>query len=145
MSHFTDEDPDLLDQVLLPIAHADDALTTATTLEPDDPSRVTALHVVEKGEGVPDKTPVEQAEEVAANAFGTVRSIFPDTDHYTVYARDIVTAIFETADENDASAITYRPRGGNRLARFLSDDLSLKLVTRANIPVICLPRTDANE
>jgi hypothetical protein len=50
---------DLLAHVLLPVANEEDALATATALEPYRPERVTALHVVEKGGGVPDKTPVE--------------------------------------------------------------------------------------
>jgi len=60
------EATDLLGHVLLPIANEEDALSTARALEPYAPERVTALHVVEKGGGVPDKTPVEQSEELAA-------------------------------------------------------------------------------
>jgi nucleotide-binding universal stress UspA family protein len=114
-------------------------------LEPYQPERVTALHVVEKGEGVPDKTPVEQSEELAAESYAAVRRVFPDADDHTAYARDVVGAIFEAAEEVDASAIAYRSRGGNRLMQFLSGDLSLKLVTNANRPVIALPRDDSNE
>lgn len=57
---------ELLANVLLPVANEEDALATATALEPHQPDHVTALHAVEKGEGVPDKTPVEQSEESAA-------------------------------------------------------------------------------
>lgn len=56
------ESEDLLAHVLLPVANEKDALATATVLEPYRPSNVTTLHVVEKGEGVPDKTPVVQSE-----------------------------------------------------------------------------------
>ncbi|OYR98246.1 universal stress protein, partial [Halorubrum sp. E3] len=92
----------LLGHVLLPVAHEEDALATARALEPYGPERVTALHVVEKGEGVPDKTPVEQSEELAAESYDAVRTVFPDADEHTAYARDIVDAIFDAADEVDA-------------------------------------------
>ncbi|MFC6823776.1 universal stress protein [Halopelagius fulvigenes] len=133
----------LLAHVLLPVANEEDARDTARVLAPYDPERVTALHVVEKGGGVPDKTPVEQSEEVAEEAFAAVREVFPDAADQTAYSRDIVEAIFDAADEVGASAIAYRSRGGGRLMQFLSGDLSLQLVTQAEYPVIALPRRDA--
>lgn len=133
------ESQDLLANVLLPVANEEDALATARALEPYDPEHVIALHVVEKGGGVPDKTPVEQSEELAAESYAAVRTVFPDAGEHTAYARDIAEAIFDAAEEVDASAIAYRARGGNRLLQFLSGDLSLKLVTRADRPVIALP------
>ncbi|NLV14718.1 universal stress protein [Haloarcula argentinensis] len=130
----------LLGHVLLPVATEDDALATARALEPYDPGNVTALHVVEKGGGVPDKTPVEQSEELAEETYAAVRSVFPDAGEHTAYGRDVAAKIFEAADEVDASAIAYRSRGGNRLMQYLSGDISLKLVTDADRPVIALPR-----
>jgi len=135
---------DLLAHVLLPVAHEEDALATATALEPYQPEHVTTLHVVEKGGGVPDKTPVEQSESLAEESYAAVREVFPDADDHTAYSRDIAGAIFEAADEVGASAIAYRSRGGNRLMQFLSGDLSLKLVTDADRPVIALPRVDSD-
>ncbi|WP_324663914.1 universal stress protein [Haloarcula sediminis] len=135
----------LLSHVLLPVANEDDARATATALEPYSPERVTALHVVEKGEGVPDKTPVEQSEELAEASYVAVRSVFPDADDHTAYGRDIAAEIFDAADAVDASAIAYRARDGGRLMKFLSGDLSLKLVTNADIPVIALPREDTDD
>lgn len=135
---------ELLGHVLLPVAHEDDALKTAMALEPYGPEKVTALHVVEKGEGVPDKTPVEQSEELAEESYAAVRRVFPDADEHTAYARDVAGAIFEAAETVGASAIAYRARGGNRLMQFLSGDLSIKLVTNADRPVIALPRDDSN-
>ena len=134
------ESRELLAHVLLPVANEEDARATAKELEPYQPEHVTALHVVEKGGGVPDKTPVEQSEELAEESYAAVRSVFPDADDHTAYARDIVGTIFEAADEVDATAIAYRSRGGNRLMQFLSGDLTLKLVTDADRPVIALPR-----
>ncbi|MFD1563144.1 universal stress protein [Haloarchaeobius amylolyticus] len=135
---------DLLAHVLVPVANETDAEKTALALEPYDPDTVTALHVVEKGDGVPDKTPVEQSEDLAAESYAAVRRVFPDANDHTAYSRNVVDAIFEAADEVDASAIAYRSRGGNRLMQFLSGDRSLKLVTRATRPVIALPQTDTD-
>lgn len=136
---------DLLDHVLLPVAHEDDARETALALEPYQPRRVTALHVVEKGEGVPDKTPVEQSETIAEESYVAVRRVFPDAEDHTAYARDVVETIIDASDEVGASAIAFRSRGGNRLMHFLSGDLALKLVTKADRPVIALPREDSAE
>jgi nucleotide-binding universal stress UspA family protein len=136
---------DLLAHVLLPVANEEDALRTARALDPYDPERVTALHVVEKGGGVPDKTPVEQSEELAAESYAAVRTVFPDAGEHTAYARDVVEAIFDAAAEVDATAIAYQSRGGNRLVQLLSGDLSSELATDAPVPVIALPRADADE
>ena len=136
---------DLLAHALLPVANEEDALATARALEPYGPERVTALHVVEKGDGVPDKTPVEQSEELAAESYAAVRSVFPEADEHTAYGRDVVEEIFAAVEAVDATAIVYRARGGNRLMRFLSGDLSSELVTDAPVPVVALPRADAEE
>ena len=136
------DDEDILAHVLLPVAHEDDALATATALEPYGPVHVTALHVVEKGGGVPDKTPVEQSEDLAAESYAAVKSVFPEADEHTAYGRDVAAEIFKAADEVGASAIVYRSRGGNRLLQVLSGDISLELVTKADRPVIALPRED---
>lgn len=131
---------EMLTHVLLPVAHEEDARKTALALEPYQPGHVTALHVVEKGGGVPDKTPVEQSEELAEESYAAIRQVFPNADDHTAYGRDIAAKIFEAAEAVDASAIAYRSRGGNRLMQFLSGDISLKLVTNAKRPVIALPR-----
>ena len=140
-----DSDRALLAHVVVPVAHEKDAMATATALAPYQPGHVTALHVVEKGGGVPDKTPVEQSKELAEDAYAAVKTVFPDSDTHTAYGRDIVGKIFDAADELDATAIAYQPRDGNRLTEFLSGDLSLKLVRNADRPVIALPRADTNE
>lgn len=135
----------LLAHVLVPVANEEDARTTAQALSPYEPARVTALHVIEKGDGVADKTPIEQSEELAADAFTAIHEEFPDAGYHTAYARDVVDAIFDAADEVGASAVAYRSRGGGRIMQFLSGDLSLQLVTQGDRPVIALPRNDTNE
>lgn len=136
------ENQEMLRHVLLPVANQEDALASARALKPYQPTRVTALHVVEKGEGVPDKTPVEQSEKLAEESYAAVRTVFPDADDHMAYGRDIVAQIFEAAEDVDASAIAYRSRGGNRIMQFLSGDVSLKLVTKADRPVIALPQKE---
>lgn len=95
---------------------------------------MTACYVVEKGEGVPDKTPVEQSESVAADAFEAFREPFPDAEEQVAYRRDIVAAIIDVADDRNASAIAFRPRGDSRITRFLAvtapSDWSLSLIDR---------------
>lgn len=124
---------------LVPVADQEDARTTAAALEPYEFERLTVLHVVEKGEGVPDKTPVEQSEEIAEAAFDAFRDTFPDADTETTYRRDVVEGILEVAAEIDPSAIVFRPRGGARILQWLAGDLSLRLITEAGRPVISVP------
>jgi len=136
---------ELLSHVLIPVATEADAEATAEALAAYNPGNVTALHVIEKGEGVPDKTPVEQSEEIVDAAVEAIRTEFTNADLRKAYSRNVVDAIFEVAAEIDASAIAYRSRGGNRRAQFLSGDLSIKLVTNADRPVIALPRGDGDD
>lgn len=125
--------------VLVPVADREDARTTAQTLKPYEFGQMTVLHVVEKGGGVPDKTPVEQSEQVAAEAFDAFRETFPEAETEITYRRDVVKGIIEVADEIDASAIVFRPRGGARIVQWLSGDRSLRLITEADRPVISVP------
>jgi nucleotide-binding universal stress UspA family protein len=134
--------PPLTGHVLVPVADSGDARETAAALEPYDIGRMTVLYVVEKGGGVPDKTPVEQSDHVAADAFAAFRETFPEADMEKAYRRDIVAGILETADELDVSAIVFRPRGGSRLLQFLAGDRALRLVTESVRPVIVLPEVE---
>lgn len=129
----------LLSHVVLPVATEDDALASARALEAYDPQRVTATFVVEKGGGAPDKTPVEQSEEIANTCYRAVRTVFPDADTETIYHTDVTAGIYEAAESCASSAIAYRPRGGSRLLQFLAGDISLELITDAPVPVVALP------
>jgi nucleotide-binding universal stress UspA family protein len=130
------------DSIVVPVADASDAEATVDRLEQYSFGDLTVVHVVEKGGGVPDKTPVEQSEDVAAEAYAVVRETFPDADTRTAYGRDVVRAIVDVADDVDASAIVFRPRGGARILQFLAGDRSLRLITQADRPVVALPETD---
>jgi len=136
---------ELLGHVLVPVANEDDAAATARALAPYSPSRVTALHVVEKGGGVPDKTPVEQSEQIAEAAFEAIRETFPDAGGEKAYGRDVVASILDAATDLGATAVAFRPREGSRLTRFLSGDLSERLVTESELPVLALPREEDSE
>lgn len=132
----------LTESVVVPVADEEDARRTADALAPYDVGAVTVVHVVEKGAGVPDKTPVEQSEEVAAAAFDAFRETFPDAETAVAYRRDVVAGILDVADDVDASAVAFRPRDEGRLVRFLSGDRTLRLVTESPLPVVSLPGAD---
>ncbi|MFC6835174.1 universal stress protein [Halomarina ordinaria] len=135
----------LLDHVLVPVANEDDARETARALAPYDPDSVTVVHVVEKGEGVPDKTPVEQSEQLAADAYAAFRETFPDANTETRYARDVVEEVFAAAADLDASVVAFRPREDGLLARLFSGDRTRKLVTEGDRPVVALPSREADD
>jgi len=135
----------LTTHLLVPVVDDDDARETARRLKVYEYGRLTVVHVIEKGKGVPDKLPLEQAEQRASNAFDTFRGSIPEIETETAYSRDVVAAIIDVAADVDASAIAFRPRGGNRIVQYLSGDKALKLVANAGLPVIALPEESENE
>ena len=142
---------DLLSNVLVPVAGEDDAAATCGVLVPrlSPDSRVTAVHVVEKAGGAPDKASVEQREEVAEAAFDVVERECETSgiavETRVVYATDVADGILDAADDVDASAIVFTPRGGSRWLDLLTGDVSRSLVKRADRPVVVLPDGEDEE
>jgi nucleotide-binding universal stress UspA family protein len=137
----------LLSRVLLPIASAEDAEATADAALghiADATGEVRAIYVVEKAGGAPDKAGVEQREAHAEEAFEVLadraEGAGVPVSTTVVYDTDVVDAILEAASAWEATAIAYTPRGGSRLAEFLSGDLGSALVRRTDLPVIVFPK-----
>lgn len=139
----------LFEHVLVPVASPKDADATMQAVRPylrSTGGTVTAVHVIEKAGGAPDKASVEQREEHAAEIFDAVHEQLADTDVLVMtevrFGTDVADTIIDTANEIDASAIVFTPRGGNRWMRLLTGDVALSLVSESNLPVITLPDED---
>ncbi|MEF8830440.1 MAG: universal stress protein [Halobacteriales archaeon] len=139
----------VFDRVVVPVASPEDARTTATGLARYLPpgASVLVVNVVEKAGGAPDKASVEQLQARAREAFDAFREAFGDGDVETEirYGTDVADAVFSAADDADATAIAFTPRGGSRWVRLLTGDVALDLVTETDRPVLVLPDTDAAE
>lgn len=137
----------IFQHVLIPVATEADAEETCAALEPflDEIERVTAVHVIEKAGGAPDKAPVEKRKEGAADALARVDTELGDSvavDTRTAYGTDVVETLFDEAREVGATAIAFRARGGSRVLRLLAGDTATKLVTDPDVPVVSLPTED---
>ncbi|AQL43570.1 universal stress protein UspA [Halorientalis sp. IM1011] len=133
---------DLFDRVLLPVASRDDARTTARAFDSygADADRVVAVHVIEKAGGAVDKASVEQREEEAEKIFAVVREELGEgVETEIAYGTDVAETIFDVADEIDATAIVFTPRGGSRWVQLLTGDVALDLITETDRPVVVLP------
>lgn len=135
---------DLLGHVVVPVASEDVAEQTATMAEeylPPD-SDVSVLHVVTDEEAYADASEAEWEAfaEAAFEAFRTEfgREVATELRHGT----DISATIVETAEDLDATAILFVPRGGSRWRQIMSGDVARELVTESACPVVALPRPD---
>ncbi|MUW14753.1 universal stress protein [Halorubrum sp. CBA1125] len=139
---------DLFDTVLVPIADPDDAARTARALRPylDADSAVIVTHVVPKGEGVPDKASVEQRESYAEEAYeaflAEIDADVGEVTPLTLYGRDVAATIADGAVEAGATAIAFVPREATRWVKIFTGDVSSRLVSDSDVPVISLPGGD---
>lgn len=136
----------LFRHVIVPVVSEDDAVATAQALLPyvDEASEtVVAVHVIEKTSGAPDTAAVEQQELVADAIFDTVATELQDNDitlqtEY-LYGTDIAETVIEAANEFEASAIVFTPRGSSRWLKLLAGDVTTPLVNESDVPVLVLP------
>lgn len=145
MSNHVENAP--LDHVLVPVASEKDASATCAALKPylDEVEAVTAVHVIEKGGGAPDKAPLEKRQSDGAEFLAVVETQLGDAvpvDTRIAYGTDVVTTLFDEAEAVDATALAFRPRGGSRIVQILTGDTANRLVTDAEIPVVSLPEPD---
>lgn len=135
----------LFETVLVPIASPDDADSTARSVHRYVPqhAEIIVVHVIEKGEGVPDKASVDQRRRYAEHVYERFLRTFPDGSAtirmQTLYGRNVAATIVDAAIEANATIIAFTPRGGTRLMKLLTGDRAGKLVTNDKIPVIALP------
>ncbi|QLG63316.1 universal stress protein [Halorarum salinum] len=140
----------LLEAVVVPVATPEDARTTARALGPylPDVGTVVVVHVIEKAGGAPDKAGVEQREEVGDESIAAFEDAVgaggPAVEGRLAFDTDVVDGILGAAADADATAIAFSPREGGRLVRYLSGDVSLRLVTESEVPVVSLPRGDVD-
>lgn len=135
----------LFRHVIVPVVSEDDAVATAQALLPyvEGSETVVAVHVIEKTSGAPDTAAVEQQELVADAIFDTVATELRGTDvalqtEY-LYGTDIAETVMEAANEFEASAIVFTPRGSSRWLKLLAGDVTTPLVNESDVPVLVLP------
>lgn len=140
----------LIDNVLVPIADEEDASQTAESLatwfqeeDAEQNTRITLLHVVEKGGGQIDKAPLPAATERGEKSLAVGRTLLENRGYHVEtelrYGSDVVETIIGTARELDATALLFRPRAYSVLHRLLNGDTTGKLVRNSPCPAIVLP------
>jgi len=140
------------ERVVVPVANREDAASTARALAPHLEGTgytVTAIHVIEKAGGAPDKASVEQRQQHAEEIFSIFSEGFDGVDASVetdlCYGTDIAATILETAHERDATTIVFTPRGSNRWQKLLTGDVAHKLLENTDIPVLVLPDREEGE
>ncbi|MFP8953539.1 universal stress protein [Natrialbaceae archaeon A-arb3/5] len=134
--------------VLVPVADPDDGERTTAALVPHlaSTSTVIVVNVIEKAGGGIDKAPMEQREEYADEIFERAGRPLADSpatvESDTLYGTDIVETIFNEANDQNADAVAFAPREGNRLAELLTGDVARRMVKEASVPVVALPQSE---
>ena len=138
----------LLRRILVPIATEADAEKTIPTLldyVDGDTTELHVVHVIEKAGGAPDKAPLEARQEQAEKIFSFVERFVGESVDVTTelrYGTDIVDEIIATAEESDATAISFVPRPSGRIPKILTGNSTRRLVGNEQIPVLVLPEGD---
>lgn len=142
----------LTGDVLIPIANEANAERTCeavlANIDSSDPPTMTVVHVIEKAGGAPDKAPLEARQNQADEIFRIVDQCFADAgfdiDTRVAYGTDVVESLINAVEDIDATAIVFVPRESGRLARFLTGNLSSRLVQESPVPVLSLPVSGEN-
>jgi len=135
----------LLSRPIIPVANPDDAKLTYERLQPRLPadSEPVFVNVIQKSGGGIDKAPLGRMQELGEEIFELIDSLGAEDDVAVeteqLYGTDVVETIIEAADEQDASAIVFTSRGGNKWIDLLSGGIRSRLVAESDIPVVVLP------
>ncbi|MFW5917920.1 MAG: universal stress protein [Haloferacaceae archaeon] len=137
----------LLERPLVPVASVEDAERTRRALVPflAEVDSLVSLHVVEEAGGPSTPDAAEQREAIADEIQQVLQGLPEDADvaltveTRTVHGGDPVARILGAADEAEATAIAFTPRPGGRIVRFVSGNMTGKLVTNGRHPVVTLP------
>ena len=138
------------DVVVVPLAGEDDAHDTCMTLREylDTETTVVVVHVIEKAGGAPDKASVEQLEERAEKIFTIARHHLDgsglDVESDVLYGTDVADTILEAVADADADLVAFSPREASRLARLLTGNVAMDLITSTDRPTLVVP-TDGSE
>lgn len=141
---------DLFDHLLVPVADERDAAATVDALTPhlEAIDRITAVHVIQKAGGAVDKAPIVKRQHDSIEILAVFERGLRDEDvvvrTQVAYGRSVAATIVNVALESDATTIAFRSRGGSRLARWLSGDTAVKLVSTPEIPVVALGTPDSS-
>jgi len=133
----------ILQHVVVPVANEPDVDTTAAALSPylDDIDRVTLVHVIETRPGAVNKAPTEKRRTDAHEFLSALESQLRGrviVKTRIVFGPRVAETIIETALEVGATAIAFRSRGSSRLARLLTGNTTVRLVTDPDVPVLSL-------
>jgi nucleotide-binding universal stress UspA family protein len=146
------DEPSLFARPVVPVANEADAVHTFHAALPRVAAvdgELLAVYVVEKAGGAPDKASVEQREQLADEMFETGREMAAeagvDIETRVLYGTDVADTIIDVADEVDATAIVFTPRGGHRWWDLFSGSVRHSLVTESDRPVVVLPDTYVDE
>ena len=112
------------DSIVVPVANEEDARRTALVLVPYEGDDVTVLYVVEKGERVPDTTPVEPSERVADGSFARFHETFPGADVEVAYRRDVGAALLDVVDTSGRALSSLDP-GDTHVSYSFSPEIAL--------------------